>query len=149
MIKKKIFRFWIVNILMCIALFISYRVVIYKSEALNTSWIEKFLHVLDVLLNLGFSLIYLIIMVVGSLAIFFNQIEKTRNNRYLSLITFIAVPLFAVIILTIKLGIDFYTDGQSIFTTLVVFALLYLLLNTVTFLIFNKSMKKLKIEYKL
>lgn len=144
MIKKKIFRFWIVNILMCIALFISYRVVIAESEPLNTTWIEKFLHVLDVLLNLGFSLLYLLVMIVGSSAIFFNQIEKIRNQHYLSLLTFITVPLLVVIVLGIRLGIDLYTDGQSIFSTLVVFALLYLLLNSLTFFIFSKSMKKLR-----
>ncbi len=144
MINKRIFRFWMVNILMCVALFIGYRIVIAESEPLNTTWMEKFLHVLDVLLNLGFSLVYLLFMMAGSLAIFFNQIQKIRNHHYLSLLTFIAIPLLAVIVLAIKLGIDFYTDGQSIFTTLVVFALLYLLLNSLTFLIFSKSMKKLR-----
>ena len=144
MIKRKIFRFWIVNILMSVALFIIYRVVIAESKPVDESWIEKFFYFLDILLNLGFSIIYLLVMVVGSLAIFFNQIEKIRDNRYPSLLTFIAVPLLAVIVLGIRLGIDFYTDGRSIFTTLVVFALLYLLLNSLTFLIFSKSMKKLK-----
>jgi len=132
-----------VNILMCLALFISYRVVIAESKPVDASWMEKFLHVLDVLLNLGFSIIYLLAMLVASLAIFFNQIEKIRNHRHLSLLTFIAFPLLAVIVLAIKLGIDVYTDGQGIFTTLVIFALLYLLLNSLTFLIFSKSMSKL------
>ena len=128
---------------MCIALFISYRVVIAESKPVDESWIEKFLYFLDILLNLGFSIIYLLFMIVGSLAIFFNQIEKIRNHRYLSLLSFIAVPLLAVIVLGIRLGIDLYTDGRSIFSTLVVFALLYLLLNSLTFLIFSKSMRKL------
>jgi len=142
MINKRIFRFWIINILMCVVLFISYRIVIAESEPLNTTWMEKFLHVLDVLLNLGFSFMYILAMMASSLTIFLNQIQKIRNHYYLSLLTFIAIPLLAVIVLAIKLGIDFYTDGQSIFTTLLVFALLYLLLNSLTFLIFSKSMKK-------
>ncbi len=144
MINKKIFRFWIVNILMSVALFISYRIVIAESKPVDESWIEKFLYFLDILLNLGFSIIYLLVMIAGSLAIFLNQIEKIRNHRYLSLLTFIAVPLAVVIVLGIRLGIDLYTDGRSIFSTLVVFALLYLLLNSLTFLIFSKSMRKLR-----
>ncbi|WP_343534690.1 hypothetical protein [Pedobacter sp.] len=142
MIKKRIFRFWMVNILMSIALFIIYRMVIAESKPVDESWIEKLLYMLDILLNLGFSIIFLLVMLVGSLAIFLNQIEKIRNNYYVSLLTFLATPLVSTIGLLIKLWIDFHTYDRSIMKTVAVFSILYLLLNTATFSIFRKRVGK-------
>lgn len=142
MIKKRIFRFSMVNILMSIALFIIYRMVIAESKPVDESWIEKLLYILDILLNLGFSIIFLLVMLVGSLAIFLNQIEKIRNNYYVSLLTFLAIPLVSTIGLLIKLWIDFHTYDRSIMKTVAIFSILYLLLNTATFLIFRKRVGK-------
>ena len=144
MIKKRIFRYWLVNILMSLALFIAYRIVIAESEPAGTTWMEKFLFMLDVLLNLGFSLFYLLVMILASLAIFFNQIAKIRNNGFLSSLTFLAAPLVGVVILGIKVSIDVYTHGPNILNTVFIFSILYLLGNTITFLSFRKSMKKLQ-----
>lgn len=144
MIKKRIFRYWFVNILMTLALFIAYRIVIAESEPAGSTWIEKFLFMLDVILNLGFSLFYLLVMIVASLAIFFNQIAKIRNNGYLSSLTFLAVPLVGVLILAVKVSIDVYTHSPNILSTVLIFSILYLLGNIVTFLSFRKSMKKLQ-----
>ncbi|RWU10829.1 hypothetical protein [Pedobacter chitinilyticus] len=144
MIKKRIFRYWFVNILMTLALFIAYRIVIAESEPAGSTWIEKFLFMLDVILNLGFSLFYLLVMIVASLAIFFNQIAKIRNNGYLSSLTFLAVPLVGVLILAVKVSIDVYTHSPNILSTVLTFSILYLLGNTITFLSFRKSMKKLQ-----
>ncbi len=144
MIKKRIFRYWFVNILMSLALFIAYRIVIAESEPAGSTWMEKFLFMLDVILNLGFSLFYLLVMIVASLAIFFNQIAKIRNNGYLSSLTFLAVPLVGVLILAVKVSIDVYTHSPNILSTVLTFSILYLLGNTITFLSFRKSMKKLQ-----
>lgn len=144
MIKKKIFRYWFVNILMSLALFIAYRIVIGESEPAGSTWMEKFLFMLDVILNLGFSLFYILVMVAGSLAIFFNQIAKIRNNGYLSSLTFLAVPLVCVVTLGIKVSIDVYTHGPNILNTVFIFSIVYLLGNIVTFLSFRKSMNKLQ-----
>lgn len=144
MSKKRIFRYWFVNILMSLALFIAYRIVIAESEPAGSTWIEKFLFMLDVILNLGFSLFYLLVMIVASLAIFFNQIAKIRNNGYLSSLTFLAVPLVGVLILAVKVSIDVYTHSPNILSTVLTFSILYLLGNIVTFLSFRKSMKKLQ-----
>lgn len=131
-----------VNILMSIALFIIYRMVIAESKPVDESWIEKLLYMLDILLNLGFSIIFLLVMLVGSLAIFLNQIEKIRNNYYVSLLTFLAIPLVSTIGLLIKLWIDFHTYDRSTMKTVAIFSILYLLLNTATFLIFRKRVGK-------
>lgn len=144
MIKKRIFRYWFVNILMSLALFIAYRIVIAESEPAGSTWMEKFLFMLDVILNLGFSLFYLLVMIVASLAIFFNQIAKIRNNGYLSSLTFLAVPSVGVLILAVKVLIDVYTHSPNILSTVLTFSILYLLGNIVTFLSFRKSMKKLQ-----
>lgn len=144
MIKKRIFRFWMINILMSIVLFAAYRIVIAKSEPADTSWFEKIIYILDLLINLGFSTVYLLVMTAASLAIFLNHIVKINHNFYLSLLTFVAIPLACTICLAVKLLSDFYTHSRSIFSTLTAFSMLYLLGNFVMFLIFRKSMRKLQ-----
>lgn len=133
-----------VNVLMSIALFIIYRMVIAESKPVDESWIEKLLYILDMLLNLGFSTMFLLVMLVGSLAIFLNQIEKIRNNYYLSLLTFLAIPIVSTVGLLIKLWIDFHTYDRSIIKTVAIFSILHLLLNTAIFLMFRKRMEKVR-----
>lgn len=133
-----------VNVLMSIALFIIYRMVIAELKPVDESWIEKLLYMLDILLNLGFSTMFLLVMLVGSLAIFLNQIKKIRNNYYLSLLTFLAIPLVSTVGLLIKLWIDFHTYDRSIIRTVAIFSTFYLLLNTATFLMFRKRMEKVR-----
>ena len=148
MMTRRVFKCWMFNVLMCVVLFISYRILIAVSEPANDSWMETLLHLLGVLLNLGFSAVYLLIMLLGSFAIFLNQSKKVRDNCYLSLLTFVAVPAIGVICLALKLGMDLNSDRHHVLGTLAVFALLYFTLNSLTFLASAKTGAKFKMKHK-
>ncbi|NHQ79882.1 hypothetical protein, partial [Elizabethkingia miricola] len=97
--KKIIFRFWLVNLLISILLFFLYKIVMMETKQTDATFLGNILYIIDILLNLGFSLIYLAVMVLGSLSFFLNLIEKIRNNSFLSFLAFSVIPLICVIYL--------------------------------------------------
>jgi len=140
--KKLIFKFWIFNILISIALFIIYRIVISETEVGNDSFFETFMLILDLLLSLGYSLIYLIGMLISSLVLFLNLFEKIGNHFYLSMLTFLGIPIAVTvyIIWTMYLDNDLSADFSINFLrTFLIFLLIYLISNLVQFLIFRKK----------
>ncbi|KFF06107.1 hypothetical protein [Flavobacterium reichenbachii] len=148
--KKIVFRFWIINFLISIALFFIYRIVIAATKTFDGNFFEELIQILELLLNIGFALIYLIAMVISSFAILLNLIEKIRNNFYWSLLAFVGIPSFWVIFIIIKALIDALADNLSILTTLAIFSILYLFLTTIQFLLFRKKINKtLDIETKI
>lgn len=144
--KKIIFKFWIINFLISIALFVIYRVVIAKTTSTDRNFFDTFLHILDILLNLGFSVIYLIAMVICSLTIFLNLIGNIRNNYFLSFLSFLGFPSICIIYLMINALIDIYSHNESVLTTLVIFSLIYLSFTAIEFLIFKKKSKTYKLN---
>ena len=84
--KKIIFKFWIINLLISILLFVGYRIAISQTKIIDGNSFEKWMQILEILLNLGFSLIYFAAMVLSSFAVLLNLIEKIRSNFYWSLI---------------------------------------------------------------
>jgi hypothetical protein len=139
--KKIIFRFWIINFLISIALFFIYRVVIAETKPTDGGFFETVLYILDILLNLGLSSIYLVVMVICSLAFFLNLIGNIRNNRFLSFLTFLGFPLSCVTYLVINVSIDFLLYNVSFLTTLMIFSLIYLFFTTIEFLMFKRRLK--------
>lgn len=144
--KKIIFKFWIINFLISVVLFVIYRVVIAETKSTDGNWFEKFLSILDILLNLGFSILYFIVMVICSLAIFLNLIGNVRNNYLLSFLSFLGFPLVCVIYLMINMLIDVYSQSESVLTTLMIFSIVYLFFTAIEFLMFRKKIKNLQIE---
>ena len=94
--KKLIFKFWIVNFIMSIILFIIYRIVIIESKATDGNWFENFIAILDILLNIILSTVYLIGILICSLPLFLNLKKNIRNNYYLSLLTFLGLPFIFI-----------------------------------------------------
>jgi len=139
--KKIIFRFWIINFLISIALFFIYRVVIAETKPTDGGFFETVLYILDILLNLGLSLVYLVVMVICSLAFFLNLIGKIRNNRLLSFLTFLGFPLSCVIYLVINVSIDVFLYHVSVLTTLMIFSLIYLFFTAIEFFMFKRRLK--------
>lgn len=139
--KKIIFKFWIINFLISIALFFIYRVVIAETKPIDEGFFETVLYILDILLNLGLSLVYLVVMVICSLAFFLNLIGKIRNNRLLSFLTFLGFPLSCVIYLVINVSIDVFLYHVSVLTTLMIFSLFYLFFTAIEFLMFKRRLK--------
>lgn len=142
--NKVIFRFWLINILTGIALYIVFRIVISETNHEDGDFWTWLLQILDILLNLAYSFIYLIAMAICSSAIFLNSIDKIRNNFYLSFLTFLGLPVCGVIfiagiMITEKL---LEHDEVTIFRNLLTFSIAYLLFTTLQFLLFRKKINK-------
>ena len=107
--RKIIFKFWIINVLLSIVLFLIYRFTILQSDysdALN-GW-QKFLSVIDVLFQFLLSGISLIAMIFCSLFILLNFLETIRNNYFFSFLTFFGVSIIWLgYLLFINIGTDF------------------------------------------
>ncbi|KUY30500.1 hypothetical protein [Elizabethkingia ursingii] len=140
--KKIIFKFWLVNLLISILLFFLYKIVMMETKQTDATFLGNILYIIDILLNLGFSLIYLAVMVFGSLSFFLNLIEKIRNNSFLSFLAFSGIPLICVIYLGTNVLIEIYQYNYSFIIRPLVFLIVYLLCTGVEFLMFRKKVKK-------
>lgn len=142
--KKIIFKFWLVNLLISILLFFLYKIVMMETKQTDATFLGNILYIIDILLNLGFSLIYLAVMVFGSLSFFLNLVEKIRNNSFLSFLAFSGIPLICVIYLGTNVLIEIYQYNYSFIIRPLVFLIVYLLCTGVEFLIFRKKIKNLE-----
>lgn len=140
--KKIIFKFWLVNLLISILLFFLYKIVMMETKQTDATFLGNILYIIDILLNLGFSLIYLAVMVFGSLSFFLNLVEKIRNNSFLSFLAFSGIPLICVIYLGTNVLIEIYQYNYSFIIRPLVFLIVYLLCTGVEFLMFRKKVKK-------
>ncbi|OXB00591.1 hypothetical protein B0A81_20670 [Flavobacterium plurextorum] len=141
-----IFRFWIINFLISISLFFIYRIVISETNVIAGNSFEKLLQILDLIINLGFSAVYFIAMIISSFAILLNLKEKIRNNFYWSLLAFLGIPTFCVLFILINLLIDISVHNVTILKRPAIFSIIYLFLTAIEFLFFRKRINKLKIE---
>nr|WP_319616477.1 hypothetical protein [Flavobacterium sp. Fl-33] len=136
--KKIIFKFWVINLLISIILFIIYRLIIAGTNyAVDMNLFEKILFIIEAVLDIWFSTVCLIVMLVCSLLFFLNLIEKIRNNYFLSLLTFLGIPTICLIYL-IVINID---TGFKFFTTVLVLTIIYVFLTTIEFIKFRKKIK--------
>lgn len=142
--KKNILNFWLINLLISILLFILYRIIAMETKQAGETWLDTILYMMDILLNLGFSTIYLVAMVFSSLTFFLNLVEKIRNNYFLSFLTFSGIPIFCVIYLMAGIPIDLYQYKESFLIRLLGFSIIYLLCTGLEFLIFRKKIKNLE-----
>ena len=140
--KRIIFKFWLINILISIALFVTYRIVIAETDHADGNFLKWILQILDILLNLAYSVVYLIVMAFCSFAIFLNLIDKIRNNLYLSLLTFLGIPIFCVAFIIIAILVDSLLYQVTAFRNLLIFSTIYLFFATFEFLVFRKRMRK-------
>ncbi|WP_411898087.1 hypothetical protein [Elizabethkingia occulta] len=140
--KKIIFKFWLVNLLISILLFFLYKIVMMETKQTDATFLGNILYIIDILLNLGFSLIYLAVMVLGSLSFFLNLAEKIRNNSFLSFLAFSGIPLICVVYLGTNVLIEIYQYNYSFIIRPLVFLIVYLLCTGVEFFVFRKKVKK-------
>ncbi|TCC98473.1 hypothetical protein [Pedobacter hiemivivus] len=143
--RKIVFRFWLVNLLLSVVLFMLYRIVIAGLQPAGTSFLERFFNMLDILLNLGFSLIYLVVMVAGSFSVFLNLFEKIKHSYFLSFLTFSGVPLVCVVFLVVNVSMDIYQYNltPAPVKTLLCFSIIYLVGAVIEFLMFRKKVKNI------
>lgn len=144
--KKIVFKFWLINFLISVALFFIYNMVIAATKTIDGNLFEKLMQILELYLNIGFAFIYFIVMVISSFALFLNLIEKIRNNFYLSLLTFLGIPLFCFIFIITNVLIDIRLHNLTILTTLAIFSTICLFLTTIQFLLFRKRTNELQVQ---
>ena len=135
--KKLILKYWIINILFCLTLFVIHRFLIAEKEYTDDTWLGFLFSITDILVNLGFSLVFLVLLPVCSLTFFLNLVRKIRNHFYFSLLTFIGVPVIVVIYILIAF-IDLSSLGNSVLTVILVLSFIYLIFNLLQFLLFRK-----------
>ncbi|KLT64383.1 hypothetical protein [Pedobacter sp. BMA] len=140
--NKIIVKYWLINLICSILLYITYRIVIHQTPASEQNLFEKFWGVIELILNLGISFIYLILMLISSLTFFLNLNRKIRNNFYFSLLSFPGPALALVIYLSPVLVTDYHAAHTSVLTNLVYFPIAYLVITTVEFLLFRRSLRK-------
>jgi len=139
--KKIVFKYWLINFLISVVLFFIYNIVIAATKTTDGNLFEKLMQILELLLNMGFAFIYFIAMVISSFVFVLNLVEKIRNNFYLSLLTFLGIPLFCFIFIITNVLIDIRLQNFTILTTLAIFSTIGLLLTTIQFLLFRKRIK--------
>lgn len=143
--KKQVLKFWAINLLLSILLFVLYRVVIAETKSVDRNFFENILYILEILLNLGFSVIYLAGMVICSLTILLNLLRNIRNNYLLSLLSFLGLPLICVIYLMVGVLADIYAYHESplksMLMKLVIFSIVYLSFTAIAFLMFRRKLK--------
>ena len=140
--QKVIVKFWVINFLISIALFVVYRIAIAETKPIDGSWYGKVLFIVDVALGVYSSFIYSVVILVSSLAFFLNLIKGVRQNYFLSFLTFSGIPLVGVVYLIPSVSIDFYSR-ESFMRTLMLFSIAYFLITSVEFFIFQKRVKNL------
>lgn len=139
--KKTIFKFWLVNLLISIALYFYYRIVIIEMKSIDTSFLGKILYILDIWANLSFSMIYLCAMILGAFTFFLNLLKKVRDNTLLSFLTFSGIPLACAIFLIVQVLINIYQYDDSPLKTLLRFTMMYLGCSIIEFFLFKKMTK--------
>ncbi|KFC22676.1 hypothetical protein [Epilithonimonas lactis] len=146
--KKIIFRYWSLNIAVTILLYFAYRITISETDYADADFLDWIFHILDIVVNLLYSLAYLVGMALCSFAIFLNLIDKVRNNFYLSLSSFIGIPLIYVVIITVNILSDdlLQDDYVTIFRNLLIFSIIYLLFTGLQFSFFRKKVNKLDLN---
>lgn len=135
--RKIILRCWLVNLLVSIVLFVFYRIAIIETEPIDTTLLGRILYIIDILGNLGFSIIYFVVMVFGSLSFFLNLIEKIKNNYLLSFLTFSGIPFVCIVFLVINISWEI-----NPLKMLLAFSIIYLLCTVIEFLMFRIKIKK-------
>lgn len=136
--KKILFKYWLANFLLGFLLYAVHRTIFSLTDTTAETDFKKFLSLLEILLNLGFSLLYLAVVLVSSLTLFLNLFAKIRNNFYASLLTFLGIPMAGLIFL---LFINFQLEHDSHYptSTLIILSVIYILFTGIQFLMFRKK----------
>lgn len=139
--KKILFKYWFVNFTIGFSLYVIYRITIAESEPAGESEFKKFIFILEILVNLGFSLLYLVAVWVSSLTFFLNLFANIRNNFYASLFTFLGISLLCIIyVLFIYSQLDY--DTHNTLSNLIILAGFYFLATGLQFLMFRRKIER-------
>lgn len=143
---KIIVKFWLVNVLISILLFILYRLVIEEKNTVDTGFLNTIIVIMDIIVNLVFSVVYLFAIVLCSLLFFLNRIEKVRNSKTLCFLVFSGIPAICLVILIVHILVQvcYYNMAIEPLKTLLLFAFIYLACTILEFVVFRKVIEKAK-----
>ena len=136
-----LFRFWIFNVFLLILLFFGYRMAISETDPHGPTAIDKVMDIFELLLNIGFSLVYVIGLLLSSLTIFLNCIAAVRNSPFYSFLSFLAIQIISLIYTMVVLQFSF--SSNRILMTFVIFSAAYILITGLQFLRFRTAVRKL------
>lgn len=141
--KKTLFKYWLANISFGILLYLIYRIIISESESAGNSGFEKIMFIVEILLNLGYSLLYLAGVLLSSLSLFLNLFKKIRNNFYGSLLAFLGIPLTCIIYL-LFIYLKLNHDSENILSTVIIVSGMYFMFTAVQFLKFRRKIRMIQ-----
>jgi len=137
--NKIILKYWMIDLLIGFVLYVAYRITIMNISAAGEGLLANILYILDIILNIGLSLLYLAAVVICSFAVFLNFISKIRNNSLLSWLSFSGLPILLLAALIISLWVDAYDFSGKVMTKILIFSILYPCITTVLYRQFRKK----------
>lgn len=140
---KIILKYWIIDLLAGLVLYAAYTITVMNRTATDTGFFADVLYLLNIVLNLGYSLLYLAAVVICSFTIFFNFINRVRHNAVLSWLSFSGAPILGVAIPVISLWVSTYEVSKNVLTELLIFSILYPCITAILYLQFRRKYKKL------
>lgn len=141
--KKIICKYWLANISFGILLYLIYRIIISESESAGNSGFEKIMFIVEILLNLGYSLLYLAGILISSLTLFLNLFKRIRNNFYGSLLTFLGIPLICIIYL-LFIYLKLNHDSENILSTVIIVSGMHFMFTAAQFWMFRRKVSMIQ-----
>ncbi|QDW24248.1 hypothetical protein FFJ24_005205 [Pedobacter sp. KBS0701] len=141
--NKIILKYWMIDLLIGFVLYVAYRITIMNISAAGEGLLANILYILDIILNIGLSLLYLAAVVICSFAVFLNFISKIRNSSLLSWLSFSGLPILLLAALIISLWVDAYDFSGKVMTKILIFSILYPCITTVLYRQFRKKYTEL------
>ncbi|WP_431292028.1 hypothetical protein [Pedobacter sp. P26] len=139
--NKIILKYWMIDLLIGFVLYVAYRITIMNISAAGEGLLANILYILDIILNIGLSLLYLAAVVICSFAVFLNFISKIRNSSLLSWLSFSGLPILLLAALIISLWVDAYDFSGKVMTKILIFSILYPCITTVLYRQFRKNIR--------
>lgn len=137
--KRIILKYWTIELLTGFVLYVAYRITIMDTTAADDGLLATIADILDIVLNLAFSLLYLAAILLCSFTVFLNFLRRIRENYLLSWLSFSGAPILLIAFLIISLLINSHHFTGSVMTNLLIFSLLYTCITTILFIQFRKK----------
>jgi len=136
---KLILKYWIIDLLAGFVLYVAYIITIINSSASGNGLEATILYFADIVLNIGFSLLYLAAAVICSFTVLLNFIREIRNSSFFSWLSFSGAPVLLIGMFIASLSMDGYHYSKNVMTKLWIFALLYPCITTILYVRFRGS----------
>ncbi|PZP42897.1 MAG: hypothetical protein DI598_16395 [Pseudopedobacter saltans] len=141
-LKLTITKFSILDLLLTFVLYFLYRILVSNSHTNSEGFFSAILEILVILTELGFSFVFFVLMSFNSLVIFFNFIPKIRNTWFLSMMTFLLVPLIVCVFFLVSGLIRFGEYSMSPLMYLMLFLIARIIFSILEFFIFRRKIER-------